>query len=140
MPLDAAHTLEALTEAVVVIDRSGIIKLVNSATEKLLGYSRAELVGQHLSIIIPERARKRHIQHCEDYFANPYTRALGMRFVFPARCKDGTEVRVMIALAPANGGAVALITPASEDTIKASEFLKRIHMIADAVVRIVTQK
>jgi sigma-B regulation protein RsbU (phosphoserine phosphatase) len=50
--------VEAAPNAMLLIDQTGIIVLVNAPTEALFGYSRAELLGQPLERLIPERFRR----------------------------------------------------------------------------------
>jgi PAS domain S-box-containing protein len=69
--------LEAAPDAVVIVNSDGIIVLVNSQTEKLFGYSRVELVGASVEILIPVRFRAQHAAHRSGYFAGPKTRSMG---------------------------------------------------------------
>lgn len=49
--------VESFPAGLVMIDTAGIIRLVNKETERLFGYSRGELIGHHLEILIPDRSR-----------------------------------------------------------------------------------
>src|SRR6185503_10990530 len=69
--------LESAPDAMVIMGRDGRILLVNAQTEKLFGYSRDELLGQWVELLVPERFRKAHPQHRSGYFLNPKTRAMG---------------------------------------------------------------
>lgn len=83
-----------------MIDCARKIVLVNRGTEKLFGYGRAELVGQPVEKLVPERFRERHPGFVQGFFAEPTTRAMGAGRELFGRCKDGREVPVEIGLNP----------------------------------------
>jgi PAS domain S-box-containing protein len=97
----AAHAeqlLESAPDGVVIIDAEGLILLVNRQAELLFGYDRAELLGQPVDLLVPERARAVHDSHRVGYFANPSLRPMGTGLDLVARRKDGTEFPVEISL------------------------------------------
>ncbi len=98
--------VEHAPSAIVLTDESGTIVLVNAKTESLFGYSRAELVGSPVEMLLPEAARARHRRHREGYSAAPSARAMGAGRDLFGRRKDGSEVPVEIGLnpIPAPGG------------------------------------
>src|SRR5437588_651235 len=57
------NLLEFAPDAIVIIREDGQIAVVNAQTEKIFGYGREELLGQHLDILIPARFRSQHAQH-----------------------------------------------------------------------------
>lgn len=92
--------VESAPNAMILVNQSGIITLVNNQAEKLFGYSRNELIGNKLEIIIPERFRTGHPHHRDSFFQKPQMRAMGAgRDLFGLR-KDGKEVQVEIGLNP----------------------------------------
>src|SRR5260221_2239954 len=92
--------VESAPNAMILEDKNGVITLINNQTEKLFGYRRKELIGNKLEIFIPERFKKIHPQHRNDFFSAPSVRAMGAgRELFAAR-KDGTEFPVEIGLNP----------------------------------------
>jgi PAS domain S-box-containing protein len=92
--------LEALPVGILMVDASGIITLVNAMGEHILGYPRAELAGQPVEILLPERLRVRHGNDRAGFLANPMPRAMGAgRDLFALR-KDGHEIPVEIGLSP----------------------------------------
>ncbi|MFQ5899807.1 MAG: GAF domain-containing protein, partial [Candidatus Methylomirabilia bacterium] len=110
--------LEAVSEGVVAVDGDGRIVLVNARAEEMFGYSRHELLGQTIEILVPERFRSAHVQHRAGYFAEPRSRPMGRGVDLAGRRKDGSEFPVEIALSfiETEDGvlAISLITDISE--------------------------
>jgi PAS domain S-box-containing protein len=92
--------LESAPDAVVIVQESGLITLVNRQTEILFGYSRAELLGQPVEMLLPERYRQQHVGYRTAYAANPSARPMGAMLNLFGRRKDGAEVPVEISLSP----------------------------------------
>src|SRR5438105_1103202 len=90
--------LEATPDAMVAVDRRGAIVAVNSQAEKLFGYSRAELLGRTMEILVPERMRGAHVHDREGYSASPRSRPMGIGMDLVGRHKSGAEVPVEISL------------------------------------------
>jgi PAS domain S-box-containing protein len=92
--------VEASPNAIVMINRQGEIVLVNTLTERLFGYSREELIGQSVEVLVPERFRAELPAHLIAFFAAPQARATGSGRDLFARRKDGSEFLVEIGLNP----------------------------------------
>jgi PAS domain S-box-containing protein len=97
-------------DAIVVTDRDGRIAEVNGQVGKSFGYDRAELIGQAVEILIPERFRHAHPSHRKGYAGHPQTRPMGIGLDLRGMRKDGTEFPVDIMLSPVDtpGGKVVL--------------------------------
>lgn len=95
--------LDTAPDAIVIVGEDGRIQLVNIQTEQLFGYDRAELVGEKLDLLIPERFRKQHARHVSEYFAEPSARPMGSGLELYGRRKDGSELAIEVSLSPHRG-------------------------------------
>jgi PAS domain S-box-containing protein len=107
--------LEAAPDAMVIADAKGKIVFVNAQATKLFGYSRAELLGAPLELLVPERSRKRHESHRHQYATHPVTRPMGANLDLSARRKDGSEFPVEISLSPLDTPEGPLVSSAIRD-------------------------
>jgi protein-histidine pros-kinase len=103
--LAALHQfVEVVPDAVVVVNRDGHITLVNTQTEQLFGYSRTELLGQPLALLLPERFRQSHTRYQQQYFSHPTVRPMGTGLNIIGLKKDGSEFPASVALNPLEAG------------------------------------
>ena len=104
--------LEAAPDAMVVVNESGEIVLVNAQVEKQFGYRRDELVGQKVTNIIPEGFAERLIADSTRSVADALAQHIGAGIELSGRRKDGTEFPIEIMLSPLQSAEGILVTAA----------------------------
>ena len=119
--------LDSVPDAIVMVNHTGRVVLVNSQTDLLFGYKRGELFGQPVEILLPERYRYAHIGHRTGFFTEPRTRAMGAGLELYGRRKDGSEFPVEISLSPLQTEDGVLVSSAIRDITerKSQEDLRR---------------
>lgn len=92
--------VDAAPNALILVNKESKIAYANLHAEKLFKYSKSELIGQGVEILIPDRLRMKHPGFVQYFFTSPQARAMGMGRELFAVKKDGTEFPVEIGLNP----------------------------------------
>jgi two-component system, cell cycle sensor histidine kinase and response regulator CckA len=92
--------IETLPMGLIITDEKGWITGLNESSLQMFGYSRQELLGQTIEILLPERFRNSHARQRGGYAKAPHTRPMGVGMELSARRKDGTEFPVEVSLGP----------------------------------------
>jgi PAS domain S-box-containing protein len=92
--------IEAAPAGMLMIDMTGCIVMVNAQIERLFGYSRDQLLGQSVEMLVPERFREAHPAFRRSFFATPVARPMGAGRDLYGLHKDGREIPIEIGLNP----------------------------------------
>lgn len=123
---------EAAPNGIVVVNEAGTITLVNAQTEKMFGYTRAELIGQPAEVLVPERFRVPHSAQRRGFFADPKARAMGAGRDLFGRRKDGSEFPLEIGLSPITTREGLVVLAAVVDITERKQF--------EAALRLATEQ
>ncbi len=126
--------LEAVPDATLVVNQEGIVLQINSQVEDLFGYTRDELIGQPVEVLVPDRQRPQHSHHRRQFTDEPKIRRMGAGLDLYGRRRDGSEFPVEISLSPVLTGNGLLVLSAIRDISdrkRIEEDLRRAHKELD---------
>jgi len=122
---------EAAPNGMIVTDSDGIITFVNRHTEKLFGYSRGELIGRSVEVLVPERFQAAHPSLRSQFAGQPETRPMGVgRDLYGLR-KNKTELPVEIGLNPFRSGDRLLVIASVVDITERKRHEEHVRFIMD---------
>lgn len=133
----ARLVVESAPNGLIMHDRDGLITLVNEMTEKLFGYTRAELMGQPVEMLVPQHFRSRHPQQRLGFVANPSTRPMGAGGNLYGLRKDGSEFPVEISLSPIHSPGGLLVLCAIVDITERKRTEEALHAAQERLQHVV---
>ena len=94
------RVVEWAPSAMVMINREGVMVLVNAQTELMFDYHREALIGQSVEILVPQRFRDNHRLFRSGFFDNPQPRPMGIGRDLAGCRSNGSEFPIEIGLNP----------------------------------------
>ncbi|HTJ02218.1 MAG TPA: PAS domain-containing protein [Methylovirgula sp.] len=122
--IDLNALISAAGDSIIACDAQGLITLWNPASERIFGFTEAEVLGQSLDIIIPERQRQRHWDGYHNTMHTGVTRYATDTLRVPALHKDGHTISIAFTVAllpPSADGSRTIIAVIREETARFAE-------------------
>ncbi|WP_228730395.1 CHASE domain-containing sensor histidine kinase [Shewanella yunxiaonensis] len=121
--------IEASPSALIIVNQEGFITLVNAHAEQLFKYSREEMLGQSINMLLPEAQRGQHSYYMAEYFQQPIAKNMSRRDDLYGQSSDGGLIAVEIGLTPImfSDGAAVLATINDISIRKQAELEKSRH-------------
>ena len=130
--------VEASPAALLMVNHDGRIVMANSRGLTMFGYTEAELIGQPIELLVPQRFRAEHPARRDSFFRNPVQRAMGAELDLLGVRKDGSEFPVKVGLSPvetAEGKAVICGVIDITDQKKTLEAMQQAKEAAESASR-----
>ncbi len=121
--------LDNAVDAIITIDETGMIETVNPATEKIFGFSAAELIGNNVSMLMPSPDRERHNGYLADYLSGGEGRIIGIGREVMARRKDGTTFPTHLAVSEIRLGSRRFFTGIVRDISDVKEAERKLAIM-----------
>ena len=92
------NLIETAQDAIVSIDEEGIVKIWNLSAERIFGYSRNEIMGQPITIIIPEKYKKKHDEGLKRFLQTGQNKIISKSIEIAGMTKEGEEIPIELSL------------------------------------------
>ncbi|HEX4213701.1 MAG TPA: PAS domain S-box protein [Candidatus Dormibacteraeota bacterium] len=134
-----AQLLDAVPDGVLVVDLEGTIAYANRQAEEISGYSREELEGMSVDLLVPGRLRGQHVAHREHYNRQPAVRPMGSHLDIRFRKRDGAEFPADISLGFAEIGGRRLVVASVRDITGRRRQEERVQAMLDVAQAVLRQ-
>ncbi len=112
------QVVEAAPNAMIVVNKTGRIQLVNAAAEQMFGYERGELIDELVEVLVPNNHRTDHVRRRQDYSRRPVARGMGPERELIGQRKDGGLFPIEIGLSPFESDGQAVVLSSIYDATK----------------------
>ena len=127
--------IESAPDAMIIVDDTGEITIVNGQAETMFGYDRDEMIGNKIEMLLPDRTRNEHVAHRQGYATSPSIRQMGARLELVGQRKGGSEFPVEISLSPVSTPKASFTSSVIRDVTNRKRMEQEIIAAQEAAVR-----
>jgi two-component system, LuxR family, sensor kinase FixL len=128
--------LETVPDAMVVIDRSGVVQSFSRAAERLFGYSPAEICGNNVKMLMPSPYRDQHDGYLQRYLTTGERRIIGIGRVVVGRRKDGSTFPMELSVGEVNQDGHRLFTGFVRDLTERQQTDRRLQELQEGLLHV----
>ncbi len=128
--------LETVPDAMIVIDGRGIMQFFSSAAERQFGYAEHEVIGQNVSILMPEPDRSRHDSYMARYLTTGERHIIGIGRIVTGQRKDGTTFPMHLSIGEMQSGGVPYFTGFVRDLTEHQQTQARLQELQSELVHV----
>nr|WP_249128496.1 sensor protein FixL [Bradyrhizobium lablabi] len=128
--------LETIPDAMIVIDRRGVMQFFSNAAERQFGYAAEEAIGQNVSILMPEPDRTLHDSYLERYLLSGERRIIGIGRIVTGKRKDGTTFPMHLSVGEMRSGGEPYFTGFVRDLTEQQQTQHRLQELQSELVHI----
>lgn len=123
--------LESSPDAMIIVDKDGNMAIVNTQTEIIFGYTRDEMLGQPVELIVPSRFQTNLYGFQDSFIANPQVQLMGQGLELFGLRKDRTEIPVEVRLSPIETPNGLLVVATIRDVTEQRQLIRRLKELND---------
>jgi two-component system sensor kinase FixL len=128
--------LDTVPDAMIVIDKHGIMQFYSTAAERQFGYSEPEVIGQNISMLMPEPDRSRHDGYMARYLATGERRIIGIGRIVTGMRKDGTTFPMHLTIGEMQSGGQPYFTGFVRDLTEQQQTQARLQELQSELVHV----
>jgi two-component system sensor kinase FixL len=128
--------LETIPDAMIVIDRNGIMQYFSSAAKRQFGYSEQEAIGQNVSTLMPNPDRSRHDGYLARYLSTGERHIIGIGRIVTGQRKDGTTFPMHLSIGEMQSGGVPYFTGFVRDLTEHQQTQARLQELQSVLVHV----
>ena len=139
--MESAKLLKAIiensNEGIITIDENGIVESINPGALKLFGYNSGEVIGNNISMLMPEPYRSQHDHYIQRYLNTGQKKIIGIGRDIIAQKKDGTTFPIYLSVSEVNYDDKKIFTGIIQDLSKQKEAEEKLKIYTEELEEIV---